>query len=157
MTLDDAELAAGLEHEWGHINRGHRLLSVLGHGLFALARLVPGTGLALRQLTLQLERDADEYAVRRTGDPLALASAICKSARLAPRQWAVGAQLSGSMGAFRLEPLINPRPRPGGLAQAVALTVATCLLALCLILLVGVPEVAAQSLAGMAPATPASC
>jgi hypothetical protein len=34
----------------------------------------------VRTLNLSLERDADEYAVRTTGDRPALASAICKAA-----------------------------------------------------------------------------
>jgi hypothetical protein len=49
--------------------------------LATLARLTPGGRAAHRGLLLSLERDADEYAVTRTGDPLALASAICKVAR----------------------------------------------------------------------------
>ena len=80
VRLDDAELAAGLEHEWGHVVRRHRLVALLGQACRALSHLLPGGKRALEQLQLHLERDADDYAVRRTGDPIALASAICKAA-----------------------------------------------------------------------------
>ena len=78
--LDEAELAAGLEHEWGHVARRHRFASLCAQLLFAVARPLPGSRRVLEQLHFHLERDADEYAVRRTGDRLALASAICKAA-----------------------------------------------------------------------------
>ena len=41
---------------------------------------MPGTKDALQRLQFCLERDADEYAVDRTRNPIALASAICKAA-----------------------------------------------------------------------------
>jgi len=78
--LDEAELAAGLEHEWGHVERRHRFALVCAQLLFAVARPLPGSRHALDQVHFHLERDADEYAVRRTGDRLALAGAICKAA-----------------------------------------------------------------------------
>lgn len=80
VRLDDDELAAGLEHEWGHIARRHRFLSLLGQLLYGISRLLPGSARALQLLRFQLERDADDFAVRRTGDPVALASAIAKAA-----------------------------------------------------------------------------
>lgn len=80
LDLDDEELAAGLEHEWGHVKRGHRVLTVLSVGLLGCSRLLPLGRRAFRQLHFHVERDADQYAVRRTGDALALASAICKAA-----------------------------------------------------------------------------
>lgn len=80
MHLDDQELAAALEHEWGHIARHHRFVSLLGQLLYGISRLLPGSARALELLRFQLERDADEFAVRRTGDPLALASAISRAA-----------------------------------------------------------------------------
>ena len=78
--LDDGELRAGLVHELGHIRRRHRGLLIAGSLLAALARPLPGTRAAERGLRFQLERDADDYAVRRLHDPLALATAICKTA-----------------------------------------------------------------------------
>ena len=80
LRLDDDELAAGLEHEWGHIARRHRFVSLVGQLLYGVSRLLPASARALALLRFQLERDADEFAVRRTGDPLALASAIAKAA-----------------------------------------------------------------------------
>lgn len=80
LSLDDDELSAGLEHEWGHVVRRHRFVSVVGHACLAVSRFLPGGRSALAQLQRHLERDADDYAVERTGDPLALASAICKAA-----------------------------------------------------------------------------
>lgn len=78
--LDDAELSAGLEHEWGHVTRRHRFIAVAGQLLTGMSRLLPGGPHARRQLFFALERDADDYAVSKTGDRLALASAICKAA-----------------------------------------------------------------------------
>jgi Zn-dependent protease with chaperone function len=81
--LDGAELDACLAHEAGHLRRCHRLVGLIGGCLAVLARPIPGTGAARKGLLLSIERDADEYAVARTGDPLALASAICKVVRSA--------------------------------------------------------------------------
>lgn len=78
--LDADELKAGLSHEVGHIRRGHRSILLISRVLVAVGFVFPGTGRAQRNLQQALERDADEYAVRRTRDPLALASAICKAA-----------------------------------------------------------------------------
>jgi hypothetical protein len=79
-ALDRDELEAGLAHELAHIRRRHRPLLLLAAVLGATGRLLPGTRTAEAGVTLSLERDADRYAVRRTRDPLALASAICKAA-----------------------------------------------------------------------------
>ena len=79
-AMDEDELAASLAHEQGHLRRRHRPVLLLGALLAALARPLPGTRAAQRGLTFNLERDADEYAVERTRDPLALASAIGKTA-----------------------------------------------------------------------------
>ena len=79
-AMDEDELAASLAHEQGHVRRRHRPALLLGALLAALARPLPGTRAAHRGLVFNLERDADEYAVERTRDPLALASAIGKTA-----------------------------------------------------------------------------
>lgn len=78
--LDEAELAAGLQHEWGHVRRLHRLVTLSSSLLISVSRFLPGGRSAFRNLQFHLERDADRYAVSRTRDPLALASAICKVA-----------------------------------------------------------------------------
>lgn len=79
-ALDEDELRASLNHELGHIRRRHRSLLLGGSILSAVGRPLPGTRAVEAQLILSLERDADEFAVERTRDPLALASAICKAA-----------------------------------------------------------------------------
>jgi hypothetical protein len=84
-AMDPEELEASLAHEIGHLRRRHRPILLAASVLAALARVVPGTQTARRELHFHLERDADEYAVSRTSDPLALASAICKAATAAPR------------------------------------------------------------------------
>jgi len=79
-ALDPAELEAGLNHEVGHIRRGHRSIMFAARVLAALGFAFPGTRQAQRNLLQALERDADEFAVRQTKDPLSLAGAICKAA-----------------------------------------------------------------------------
>jgi hypothetical protein len=79
-AMDDEELEAGLNHEAGHLRRGHRSIVLVARVLAALGFAFPGTRRAQSNLHLALERDADEYAVRQTRDPLSLASAICKAA-----------------------------------------------------------------------------
>ena len=79
-ALDDDELAAGLNHEAGHIARRHRFVMLFAVGLRALGRPVPGGCRALRELAFHLERDADRWALRQEDDRAALASVICKAA-----------------------------------------------------------------------------
>jgi beta-lactamase regulating signal transducer with metallopeptidase domain len=79
-SLDDDELAAGLDHEAGHIARRHRFVMLLAVGLRALGRAVPGSGRGVRELAFHLERDADRWALRQKNDRVALASVICKAA-----------------------------------------------------------------------------
>jgi Zn-dependent protease with chaperone function len=79
-ALDDEELAAGLAHEHGHIARRHHLGLAYVECCRAVARMLPGTRRAVREFRFHLERDADEWALRRQHDPCALASAICKAA-----------------------------------------------------------------------------
>jgi len=107
--LDEQELAAGLEHERGHIARRHPYLTLLGNLAFALGRPLPGSRNALDRLRFCLERDADEYAVARTRDPVALASAICKAAsdQGAPAPTAAFANLAGHGTAARLRVLLD--------------------------------------------------
>src|SRR5688572_14768133 len=79
-VMDDDELAAGMAHEFAHLHRRHRPLLILGSLLATVAQPLPGTATAHCELGFQLERDADEWALRRVQDPLSLASAICKVA-----------------------------------------------------------------------------
>ncbi|MCF2533297.1 M56 family metallopeptidase [Yinghuangia soli] len=79
-ALDDAELDAALAHEQGHIRRAHRWVVAGAEVCLLLARWLPGTRYAHRELGFHLERDADWWAVRRCHDPNALAAAVCKAA-----------------------------------------------------------------------------
>jgi hypothetical protein len=92
VALDDAELLASLDHERGHIALRHRYLLVAGELARAVARFLPGTRAAARELLFSLERDADRYALDRRHDPAVLASAICKAAQgsAAPPALALG-------------------------------------------------------------------
>ena len=112
LRLDDDELSAGLEHEWGHVVRRHRFISMAGHACLALSRCLPGGGHALAQLHLHLERDADDYAIERTGDPLALASAICKAAGSSVSRAPALAGLGGDAVPLRLRRLSEAEPVP---------------------------------------------
>ena len=94
--LDEDELAAGLVHELAHLRRRHRPLLLAGSVLAAVARAIPGTRAAERELRFHIERDADQYTVRILDDPLSLASAICKAAG------APGIGLAGLGGRGRL-------------------------------------------------------
>ena len=78
--MDEDELAAGMAHEFAHLRRRHRPVLLVGSLLSTIGRPLPGTARAARELSYQLERDADAWAVSRIRDPLSLASAICKVA-----------------------------------------------------------------------------
>lgn len=104
-AMDEDELAASLAHELGHLRRRHRPALLLGALLAALARPLPGTRAAHRGLVFNLERDADEYAVERTRDPLALASALGKTA-VVPLEGTTGLAGKGGV-ALRMSYLMD--------------------------------------------------
>ena len=120
--FDDAELRAGLEHERGHISRRHRFLALVAQLALALGRLVPGSKRASAWVDFHLERDADAYALKRTGDPMALASAICKSAETKLSGVAIGwASLAGGGPTTkRLQLLVAGAPAPSRVSSAAA-------------------------------------
>ena len=144
LHLDDDELAAGLEHEWGHIAGRHRFISLFGQLLCGISRLLPGSARALELLRFQLERDADEFAVRRTGDPLALASAICKAAVDAGAGASPAlARLGGTGVPERLRRLVAAGdPAPSRLCTALARTLAIGAAVLALALAISAPSLA---------------
>lgn len=116
ISLDDAELAAGLQHELGHIERWHQIVSAVGVVLFGFSRAVPGGQRTLARLRYYLERDADEFAVGRTEDPTSLARAICKiSASKEGGQGFAMAGLRGSGVPERLNHLVERRSSSAGL------------------------------------------
>ena len=108
VHLDDDELNAGIAHERGHIARRHRWWLVFADVCRSVARLIPGTNHAMKQFRFHLERDADQWAVARTHNPLALASAICKtgSASLGGAEFA----LNGAGPEDRVDQLLASHP-----------------------------------------------
>jgi Zn-dependent protease with chaperone function len=144
VSLDDSELAAGLEHEWGHIAHGHRFFALFGHFLCCFSRFLPGGRHALESLHFQLERDADEYAVRRTGDSLALASAISKVATAGRLSGEPAlASLGGGGVPERLRLLVRGRDGTGRLAGISARMLGLAAVILTVAILVSLPGVAA--------------
>lgn len=146
--LDAEELAAGLEHEKGHIGRHHQRLLVAAELCRALARFIPGSNRAMRELVFHTERDADEWALRRDHDPIVLASAICKTA-LSPAGIALA--LGGGQAARRVKVLIGEDPfRHGG--DFVARTLAVGLAAVAIGSLASLPAMVAAVPTGNASA-----
>lgn len=111
LTLDDDELAASLDHERGHIARRHRFVLLAAQFLRAVARPLPGTRTAMRELVFHLERDADAWAVTRRNDRFALASAICKAATAALPTTSVATALGGGAATRRVRELVQGPPR----------------------------------------------
>lgn len=115
--LDDEELAAGIDHEHGHIRRRHRFVVLYAEVCGALGRFVPGTRHAVQQLRFHLERDADAWAISREHDRYALASAICKAAISQHHNPAI-AGLGGGDARDRVDELLTGRPSLGALRRA---------------------------------------
>jgi Zn-dependent protease with chaperone function len=133
-ALDDAELAAGIEHERGHIVRRHRLVLLISAICTSLARFMPGTRRSADRLAFHVERDADAYALARRHDRLALAGAICKAA-LATGQnsAALSLQGQGAVGA-RLRLLLDTPPITRSRNRRAARGAAAALVSLVLVL-----------------------
>jgi Zn-dependent protease with chaperone function len=80
-ALDEEEVAAVLAHEEAHLAARDNLVALLARTLAATFALVPGMALALRRLRRAQELAADDFACRRTGDNLLVASSLQKFAR----------------------------------------------------------------------------
>jgi Zn-dependent protease with chaperone function len=135
-SLDDAELAAGLDHERAHIARHHRFVMLTAYALWALGWMVPGARHATRQIAFHLERDADLWALRRRNDRLALASVICKAAMVAQAARPPAVANLGETGVReRLGQLLEEqqdRPRrPAAALNALAVAMVALTLLLC--------------------------
>lgn len=140
-VLDPEELEASVTHELGHIKRRHRPLLVLGSVLAALGRWLPGTAAAERELAFSLERDADEFAVSRTRNPLALASAICKATHARSASAAVPALGGRGSVAQRLDDLLaGGRRRSGRRLERSARVLALVMVTLVALVTVTVPS-----------------
>ncbi len=150
MQLDEDELAASLEHERGHIARRHPYLVVAANLVFAIARPLPGSRDALHRVRFCLERDADEYAVERTRDPIALASAICKAAADAPAPSPALATLAGSGAAARLRLLLDrSAARPSAWADLAARGLVTALVGIVIAAAAFTPTLAQAGVASL--------
>ena len=130
LELDDPELAAGLDHERGHIARRHRFLLVFAELCRSIGRFTPGCERAMRELAFHLERDADQWALGRRHDRLALASAICKAAGLRLTGGPAFTPLSGGGTKERLGQLIDDQP-PERSSAAAALLNAIAVVLVC--------------------------
>lgn len=152
-TFDGDELAASVAHERGHLRRRHRPILIAGRVLAALGRPMPGTRTAERELNFSLERDADEYAVRETRDPLALASALCKAAGARPALPSmVGLRGRGSL-PLRLEYLMaGGEQRSAAALERTARVLAAVLAVSVLGLAVALPAVAIGAVPAATPA-----
>jgi len=74
--LNSEQLAAALGHELAHLARRDRQWMGAARVLAAIGFVQPLNRLALRRLEETAELLADDWAVRRTGDPLGLAGAL---------------------------------------------------------------------------------
>ncbi|MGI8712202.1 MAG: M48 family metalloprotease [Solirubrobacteraceae bacterium] len=147
--LDDAELAACLDHEGGHIARRHRLLVLFGELCRALGRFIPGTRSASAELAFHLERDADAYALARQHDPLALASAICKAALATSTEATHTPVDAGRSVAGRVRLLCEDAPDPRRRLDRALGLAAAATVALTLWLALAAPSVAAPGARGL--------
>ncbi|MBN9623302.1 MAG: M56 family metallopeptidase [Actinobacteria bacterium] len=151
--LDEGELAAGLEHERGHIAHRHPYLALAGSVAFASARVLPGSNDALGRLRFCLERDADEYAVGRVGDPVALASAICKAAAGQPPTSPALAGLAGVGTAARLRFLLDrTKARPRAWVELSGRALVVSLVALVVLTAAATPALARDGISSVAAA-----
>ena len=155
-VMDPDELRASVAHERGHLRRRHRPLLLLGSVLSALARLLPWTRAAERELAFHLERDADEFAVRETRDPLALASAICKAAQSRAPAW-TGLAGRGPVSS-RLALLVDGCPPRSAVVERAATALAALLAVMTLAIAVTVPAwISASPAAAAQPVSEPPC
>jgi Zn-dependent protease with chaperone function len=149
--LDDSELAAGMAHERGHIDRSHRYLLLVGIICRGLARFIPGTQRALEELAFSLERDADDYALSQSHDRLSLASAICKTVSV-PTSPALAALGSGPRVTGRVRLLLDDEPSraTGPLRRRAPKLLAVAMSSLTITALAGSPMMLAAQAQGLA-------
>lgn len=143
VHLNDAELAACLAHERGHIAHRHRFALLWGQLCGALSTLLPGGARAWTELSFHVERDADAYAIARTGDRRALASAICKAVAVDPSGATQPSTEARRAVAARIRLLMGRPPAPRSVGRHRLAVVATG--AACLLLAVAAPGLAATA------------
>lgn len=155
-VMDEDELTAGVAHEVAHIRRRHRPLLLSASILATIARPLPGTRIAERELGFQLERDADAYVVDRLQDPLSLASAICKVAGASAPRAATSLGGSGVV-TRRVAELLDGRGVRSKWVERGARTLAVTLAGLVVALSVGGPAWALGSSVGEQPGAAHQC
>jgi beta-lactamase regulating signal transducer with metallopeptidase domain len=77
-ALDSKELESVLAHEVGHVSRGDFLATWMATILRDAFFYLPTSAAAYRQFQYERELACDDLALRATGRPLALASALAK-------------------------------------------------------------------------------
>lgn len=153
--LDSEELAAGIEHEHGHIGRRHQRFLLLAELFRAVARFLPGTNRAMSELIFHTERDADEWALLHNHDCSVLASAICKAA-LSPTTDLAPA-LAGGQTARRVKLLLSERARHPA-SNGLAFTIATTLVVTTIVFVSSIPSVVGSTAASASIASiPYNC
>ena len=105
LELDDEELAAGLDHERGHIARRHRFLLVFAELCRSIGRAVPGSRYALRSSPSTWSATPIAGRCDRATIPTRW-PAICKAAGTSETTWA-RASLGGGRASARLGELID--------------------------------------------------
>lgn len=155
-ALDADELRASLEHERGHLERRHRPLILAAIVLSAIGRPLPGTRAAHQNFLFSLERDADEYAVRKTRDPLALASAICKALGATPSHASTGLSGAGRVNERLTCLLERPVPQSGRRIEFCARVLAALLAVVVLSLAASLPAWASGDPPAQHPPSPCS-
>ncbi len=157
-ALDDEELAAGLDHEHGHIARRHRWILLYAEACRALARFLPGTRRAARELAFHLERDADAWALARRHDRLALAGAICKATLQAGAVQPAFSHLGGQGDVERrVGDLVGLRPALSRIRTLGFRTLAVASATLALALAASVPAAVAAGVTSLGTGTPEHC
>ncbi len=79
--LDEQEVQAVFAHEEGHLIARDNLILLVARTFVATFALLPGVRPAVVRLRRAQELAADDFARRRTGDPLVVASSLQKFAR----------------------------------------------------------------------------
>lgn len=132
--LSPRELDATLAHELGHLVRRDPLWLAVAHTVCALLWFQPLLAGARRELMRLAELQADRFAARQTGEPLALASALTRVAA-----WWTAAPVAAAHGmagarfalAERVECLLDGRAlQPAGRATLATPAAAVLLAAL---------------------------
>ena len=125
-ALDEAQLAAVLQHERAHLRGRHHLVIQAASALGAAFPFVPAFAWAEAEVSLLAEMLADDAAARHT-DRLTLATALVRLASNATPAGALGA--GGLTAVARVRRLVGPA-QPLGKARAVGTLVTLTVVAL---------------------------